>query len=120
MTEFIYHITSRDAWSVAQNKGAFTTDSLKIAGFIHCSKAEQIIRVANNYYMGHPNLVILKIDTSRIKPPLNWEPGSDKTDELFPHVYGPLNLDAVLGIFDFLPGADGKFLLPPEIGAIHS
>lgn len=120
MTEFIYHITSRDSWSVAQKIGAFSADSLKAAGFLHCSKAEQIIRVANNYYLGQAGLVILKINTSRIKPRLHWEPGSDKTDELFPHVYGPLNLDAVLGVFDFLPGADGKFLLPPEIGTIHS
>jgi uncharacterized protein (DUF952 family) len=118
VTDHIYHITSQASWSAAQSSGAYTADSLVKEGFIHCSKANQVLRVANSYYLGQPGLVILMIDPARLKPPLRWEPGSDKVDELFPHIYGPLNLDAVLRVFDFPPGSDGKFLIPAGIGML--
>jgi uncharacterized protein (DUF952 family) len=116
VTDHIYHITSQASWSAAQSSGAYTADSLVKEGFVHCSKADQILRVANNYYQGQPGLVILMIDPARLKPMLRWEPGSDKADELFPHIYGPLNLDAVLRVFDFPPGSEGRFRLPAGIG----
>jgi uncharacterized protein (DUF952 family) len=108
----IYHITSRSSWSAAQAAGVYSADSLSSQGFIHCSKADQVLRVANSFYSGQSGLVILVIDPSRIKPALRWEPGTDKADELFPHIYGPLNLDAVVRVFDFPAGSDGKFSLP--------
>ena len=116
MTDHIYHITSQASWSAAQSSGAYSADSLVKEGFVHCSKADQILRVANCFYEGQSGLVILMIDPARLKPMLRWEPGSDKADELFPHIYGPLNLDAVLRVFDFPPGSDGKFHLPAGIG----
>jgi uncharacterized protein (DUF952 family) len=116
VTDHIYHITSQASWSAAQSSGAYTADSLVKEGFVHCSKAEQVLRVANSYCLSQPGLVILMIDPARLKPMLRWEPGSDKADELFPHIYGPLNLDAVLRVFDFPPGSDGKFRLPAGIG----
>ena len=118
MTEYIYHITTSTSWSAAQPAGTYTADSLASQGFIHCSTVEQILRVANMYYPGQPGLVILEIDPARLEPALHWEPGADKADELFPHIYGPLNLDAVNRVFDFVPTSDGKFNLPPSIGNI--
>ena len=120
MSESIYHITTRAAWSAGKEAGAYKADSLESAWFIHCSKAEQVLRVANEFYSNLPDLVILVIDPSRLKPMLHWEPGTDKADELFPHIYGPLNLDAVLNVFDLKPGLDGKFKLPPEVGLVTS
>jgi len=116
VTDFIYHITTQASWSVSQSSGAYTTESLESQGFIHCSNVDQILRVANSFYHDQPGLVILMIDPSRIKHVLRWEPGTDKTDELFPHICGPLNLDAVTRVFDFAPDADGKFRLPASIG----
>lgn len=109
----IHHITSRTSWSAAQASGAYTADSLASQGFIHCSKAEQILRVANAYYKGQDGLVILVIDPERLTAELRWEPGTDKADELFPHIYGALNLDAVLRVVEFPRAADGTFSLPP-------
>ena len=120
MTDYIYHITSQVSWSAAQLSGTYKADSLAKEGFIHCSKASQILRVANSYYLEQHGLVILMIDPALLKPGLRWEPGSDRADELFPHIYGPLNLDAVKRVFDFPPGLDGKFLLPLDFGMISN
>jgi uncharacterized protein (DUF952 family) len=100
---------------LAQSSGVYSADSLSNQGFIHCSKADQVLRVANSFYAGQSGLVILVIDPSRLKPGLRWEPGTDKSDELFPHIFGPLNLDAVINVLEFPPGPDGKFSLPQKL-----
>jgi uncharacterized protein (DUF952 family) len=114
VTGFIYHITSRSSWSTALSSGAYSADSLPAQGFIHCSKMDQVLRVANSFYAGQPGLVILVIDPARLESALRWEPGTDKADELFPHIYGPINRDAVVSVVDFPPGPGGKFSLPPN------
>ena len=115
MSEFILHATSRAAWSAAQSQGQYSADSLAGQGFIHCSRKEQILRVANTFYAGQSGLVLLVIDPARLASELRWEPGTDLATELFPHVYGPINLDAVLQAIDFAPGPDGKFHLPDPL-----
>ena len=112
MSEFIFHITSQAAWAGAQKNGQYAADSLADQGFIHCSKAHQILRVANLIYAGQHGLVLLVIDPVRLTSELRWEPGADLATELFPHVYGPINLDAVVNVLAFDPGTDGKFHLP--------
>ena len=112
MSDFIFHVTSRTAWSAAQASGQYTADTLAGQGFIHCSKAGQVLRVANLFYAGQHGLVLLEIDPARLRPELRWDPGADLVTELFPHVYGPLNLDAVVRALDFEPGSDGLFKLP--------
>jgi uncharacterized protein (DUF952 family) len=108
----IYHITSRTSWADAAKSGVYTADSLSTQGFIHCSKADQVVRVADTWYTGQHGLVLLEIDLTRLKPEVRWEPGTDKPDDLFPHIYGPLNADAVSRVLDFEPGPDGRFTLP--------
>ena len=115
MNNCIYHIATRSAWSAALNRGSYSTSDLVGEGFIHCSKVDQILRVANKFYSGQYDLVILGIDLSLLKPELRWEPGTDKADELFPHIYGELNLDAVVKVFEFAPGLDGIFILPEQL-----
>ena len=115
MSEFILHATSRSAWLAAQAQGQYSADSLAGQGFIHCSRVEQILRVADSFYAGQTDLVLLVIDPGRLVSELRWEPGTDLATELFPHVYGPINLDAVLQVLDFEPGPDGKFHLPKSL-----
>ena len=115
MTDSIFHIASRTSWSAAQKSGVYSADSLTNEGFIHCSKADQIARVANAFFANQHGLVILVIDMSQLKADLRWEVGTDKADELFPHIYGPLNLEAVVRVLDFEPGLDGKFHLPQTL-----
>jgi uncharacterized protein (DUF952 family) len=109
----ILHITSRTLWLAAKNSGSYAADSLAREGFIHCSTREQALRVADAFFASQRGLVLLVVDPRRLRPEVRWEPGADRPGELFPHVYGPINLDAVIAVHDFEPGADGRFVLPP-------
>ena len=115
MSKFILHAASRTAWSDAQKTGEYAADSLAGQGFIHCSKASQILRVANSFYAGQHGLVLLVIDPARLTSELRWEPGVDIAIQLFPHIYGTINLDAVVDVLEFEPGVDGSFQLPAAL-----
>jgi uncharacterized protein (DUF952 family) len=112
---FILHATTRAAWSAAQASGEYAADSLAEQGFIHCSKPDQILGVAERFLTGQHGLVLLVIDPARLSPELRWEPGTDQAAELFPHIYGPINLSAVVDVLRFEPGPDGKFHLPRSL-----
>jgi uncharacterized protein (DUF952 family) len=104
----ILHLATDAAWSEAVTAGTYTADSLATEGFIHCSDPRQVIWVANTRFRNRRDLVLLQIEVAKLNAPLryeNLEGGSD----LFPHVYGPLNLNAVVCAAPFLPGADGSF-----------
>jgi len=116
MSDLIYHITSKADWEAAQKSGKYEADTLGKQGFIHCSKLDQILRVANDFYHGRHGLVLLAIDPGKLTSPLRWEPGEDLTEEFFPHIYGPINLEAVYNVLDFEPNPDGTFGLPQDLG----
>ena len=107
----IVHICSKKDWQTAQAVGQYWAASLDLEGFIHCSRPEQIIEVANRYYKGSSDLVLLWIDPTKLAPELRWEPSDE---DVYPHLYGPLNLSAVRGITAFLPDVDGIFRSMPE------
>ena len=125
----ILHLASNDAWLAAVGpaglwrgkSGAYHADSLSTEGFIHCSRSSQIVDVANTFYHGQHGLVLLVIDPSKLKAELKWEPPAEpepshaREGDLFPHIYGPLNLDAVIKVLKFEPGADGTFSLPETL-----
>lgn len=120
----IYHIATQADWQQAQNDAEYRVDSLAAVGFIHFSTKAQILKVANAIYRGREDLLLLSVDTDKLKAELKWEapdhPEADQTpetteSELFPHLYGALNLDAVIGTFSFQPNDDGIFNLPSEL-----
>ena len=120
MSDVILHITSRTAWQSSQKAGQYTAPSLVSEGFIHCSTSSQALSVAGKFYKGQTGLVLVVIDPTRLSSDLKWEPPFDgapppgvSTADLFPHVYGPINFDAVVRVVDFEPSADGRFVLPP-------
>lgn len=104
----ILHCCPRSAWDSAVAQGSYTADSLAQEGFIHCSTPAQILDVANARFRGQDGLVLLCLDSERLVGELRYENLEGGT-QLFPHVYGPINLDAVLQVVDFLPEADGSF-----------
>jgi uncharacterized protein (DUF952 family) len=85
-------------------------------GFVHCSEPDQVVRVANARFAGRTDLVLLWISVAALSAPVRYE-NLEGGDELFPHVYGPIDLDAVIAVTPFRPGADGRFasesLTPP-------
>lgn len=121
----IYHIITAQDWHAAQQAGTYQPDSLNSEGFIHFSTRDQVARVANAFYRGVPDLLLLMVDETALVAELRWEapapPNPDAAPvgpdaELFPHLYGPLNLDAVQQVLPYARGADGVFAAPPELG----
>jgi uncharacterized protein (DUF952 family) len=102
----ILHLCPRQAWEEAQKQGGYRADSMESEGFIHCSRLEQILQVANHYYQGLPDVVLLWIDPLKVKPEIRWEPSGE---DIFPHIYGPLNLEAVVAVSELSPEEDGTF-----------
>lgn len=115
----ILHITSRKEWSDAQTRGEYLAPSLQTEGFIHCSTEKQVLHVANAFYHGKTDLVLLVIDESKLKPELKWEapagppaPGISEADS-FPHIFGSINLNAVASVLDLeVDSVSGTFSLP--------
>ncbi|NMC30688.1 MAG: DUF952 domain-containing protein [Pelolinea sp.] len=93
----IYHITPLKVWRKALESGSYDADSLKTDGFIHCCKKGQTQGVLKEWFRGESDLVLLEIDPTLLSAEVKYE-DSHGTGELFPHIYGPLNLDAVVGV----------------------
>lgn len=96
-TFHIYHITTRQEWEAALVKGQYEATTQATEGFMHCSKAEQVAGVLDRYYTSRSGLVQLHIDTARLSSPLIYEL-SPSVNQPFPHLYGPLNIDAVVQV----------------------
>ncbi|MDO8432219.1 MAG: DUF952 domain-containing protein [Candidatus Binatus sp.] len=120
----IFHIVKRSEWEAAARIGSYRPASVDAEGFIHCSTLAQLIGTANRFYRGEKDLVVLCIDENRLAMPLKFEgpsmPDHDKldrenADELFPHIYGALNLEAVTRVIELRCAADGRFAMPDEL-----
>lgn len=105
----IFHIAQAAAWNGSE--ADYRGDTLDTEGFIHCSEAHQVMPVANAIFRGVADLVLLEIDPERVGPDIRYE-SPDGGDERFPHVYGPLNRDAVLATHPLEPDASGEFKVP--------
>ena len=99
MLNVIFHIAHKRSWEKAQEQGFYHIESLEVEGFIHFSRAHQIIEVARIFFSGHADLLLLEVDVSKLKAPLKDDPVGEC--ESFPHLYGPLNLDAVVKVSPF-------------------
>jgi uncharacterized protein (DUF952 family) len=112
----ILHITERIQWEQAKNIGRYHSYSLDTEGFIHASESAQIIKVANRFFHHQKELIILFINADLVQPEIRYETADG---ELFPHIYGELNIDAVYQVIDFEPEEDGLFKLPPEVVSLE-
>jgi glutathione S-transferase len=109
---FIYHIAAAADWTRAQRDGQYTMSTrgrtLAEEGFIHTSAAGQVALVANAFYQGEPDLLLLVIDPGLVAEEIRYEhvPGQAQP---YPHIYGALNVDAVVQTRPFHPDPDGQF-----------
>jgi uncharacterized protein (DUF952 family) len=111
----IYHIAFEIDWALASETGEYRISTrgktLDEQGFIHASDGHQVAGVANAIYSQDDSLVVLEIDVAKLRPEVRYE-GVPDSNELFPHIYGPLNIDAVTAILPLTRGAGGSFAFP--------
>jgi uncharacterized protein (DUF952 family) len=110
----IYHITTHEQWEAAQAGGVYRGDTLDSEGFIHASLARQVAGSANLFFVGRSGLVLLEIDPARVGAEIRYE--AAPSGERFPHIYGPLEVEAVLRVVALEPGPDGRFTWAQEVG----
>jgi uncharacterized protein (DUF952 family) len=109
----ILHITTPEAHAAAQETGRLAAPSLETEGFIHCSTARQVVATADRIFRGQGDLLLLEIDPERLDAPLRYERATDVGDD-FPHIYGTLNLDAVVATHTLTDGPSG-YVLPQAL-----
>jgi len=118
--QLILHITPADYFRAQEKSGVYVTESLTVEGFIHCTKEPEVmLRVANRFYRNaQGDVLILVIDPRKVsaevkyEPPAHPEPDPDSplNSILFPHIYGVLNLDAVIEVRTAERSTTGTFL----------
>lgn len=121
IADLLVRLCSEQEWSAARDRGYFAPDvppevPPESAGsegeaFVHLSTIEQVHLPANRLYHGRADMVLLHIDASALDAPVKWEPGvpTDPQSMLFPHLYGPLPVAAVIRAVEYRPAADGTF-----------
>jgi uncharacterized protein (DUF952 family) len=103
-----YHATPKAHWEASDASQPYVSNDFADEGFIHCTdSADALPSVLTTYYRDEPgDWVVLTIDKRRVSPPVRYE----DPDNVFPHIYGPLNRDAIVDVRDILRAEDGTFL----------
>lgn len=104
----IFHILGRDEWQRAATAGTYAPAGLAKEGFIHFSTERQLLRTADCFFAGRDDLVVVSVREDRLTRPLRFEVAHG---EPFPHVYGALDLDAVVEVVT-LPLVNGRHEIP--------
>ena len=99
---------------MARAEGSYRAERFPIEGFIHCSTGDQVVQVADLRFRGQTGLVLLCIDTEKVAPEIRYE-NLEGGSQLFPHIYGEINNDAVVQVAEFEPTAAGFFSLPSSL-----
>ena len=109
----IYKIADAAAWRMALQAGRFDGSAEDLRdGFIHLSASTQTRATLAKHFVDRTDLVIAAVDATRLGPCLKWEIARDGAK--FPHVYGPLEIAAVIWWRPLPMAADGVHILPPE------
>jgi uncharacterized protein (DUF952 family) len=110
---FLYKIMSKQEWETAQAEGIYEGSEVdRRDGFIHLSAAHQVRATARKHFSGKTDLVLISVSEKYLGPSLKWE--ASRGGDLFPHIYGPMQLDA-LGEAVPLPLVNGIHQFPPEL-----
>lgn len=107
--DIIFHLVSEKEWKEHQERGSYRPPSLEEEGFVHCSAGWQVEDAANRLYSGVRKMLLLVIDVASLEPEIRYEQSEEDSEELFPHVYGPINIGAVIDKIQLRPEQDGTF-----------
>jgi uncharacterized protein (DUF952 family) len=111
MSEVIYHMCPAELWEAAVAAGSYHgTEDDRRDGFIHFSTAAQLRESARRHRAGQSGLVLVAVEAARLGERLRWEPS--RGGALFPHLYGPLPVEAVVAVHDLPLGPDGAHVFP--------
>jgi len=110
---YFYLLESAENLEAAFAAGSLVRDDLKIEGFLHASPADQLTRVANKFYRSVKNLRCAVVEKALVRSEVKYEAA---TGGLYPHIYGPLNMDAVVRVIELQPGPDGAYAI--DIGRL--
>jgi uncharacterized protein (DUF952 family) len=107
----IYKICSASAWREAERQGVYrgSADDAR-DGFIHFSSAAQLAETAQKHFFGQSGLFLVEVDADALGERLRWE--RSRNDELFPHLFGELDLGAVIGVLQIHTRSDGTHDIP--------
>lgn len=119
MNRYLLHITTPQEWEAAQAHSYYEAPSLQSEGFIHCSTFSQVMGVANQWFKGQDNLLLLVIDPHQLEHTIKFEDLYNHGDE-FPHLYGPLNTNAVIDQIPLRANAAGRFEFPAALQSYQS
>ena len=107
----IYKICPATLWASAEAAGIFRGSPIDLEdGFIHFSTAAQVAKTAKRHFAGVADLLLVAVEADGLGPALRYEPS--RGGALFPHLYGPLDLAAVLSVKPIALSPDGRHLLP--------
>ena len=107
----IYKICSAAAWREAEREGVFRGSADDVRdGFIHFSSAAQLPETVRKHFFGLTDLLLIEVGTDALGGALRWE--RSRNDELFPHLYGKLDLAAVTAVHEIQPRPDGYHDIP--------
>lgn len=107
----IYKICPRALWREAEAAGVFAGAPIdRRDGFIHFSTAAQAAETASRHFAGQDDLLLVAVAADALGDGLRYEPS--RGGDLFPHLYGPLSLDAVRSVNALPLGADGRHVFP--------
>ncbi|MGZ8801772.1 MAG: DUF952 domain-containing protein [Mycobacterium sp.] len=109
--KILVHLCLAEQWQAARDCVALRPDSLREHGFVHLSRPEQVHLPANRLFAGRTDLMLLCLDAARLSSPVRWAPGvpTDPDGLVFPHLYGPLPVAAVISVTRYLPDHHGLF-----------
>lgn len=108
----IIHTVNKDEFEKEIQTGSYGSYSLERYGFIHCSDLDTYYLVAPNFEDDYAERVILLIDTEKLNCEVKWEDGGGVD---FPHIYGPLNQDAIVGVVKHLWSDERKWIPNDEL-----
>jgi len=116
----IFHIAEVADWAAARAAGSYRISTrgrtLDVEGFIHAARREQILDVAERWYADAGPLLVLSIDPDRLSSPVREEEVAPGVT--YPHVYGPIDLSAVVGVAPLERGPGGDFVLPAAASGV--
>jgi len=107
----IYKICPGSAWREAERQGTYrgSADDLR-DGSIHFSSPTQLAETARKHFLGQAGLLLIEVDAGALGKALRWE--ASRNGDLFPHLYGQLDLGAVVSVRELHERSDGSHEIP--------